>query len=102
MSVILTLEDGRQLQGCTLGMAGMFTLISGAMPSRIGRLKIWLADLDNRCAPFLDFDMRGIPASDRDIFYASAEIAFKELKKNLGRMSHKKKTTFPLNASLSF
>lgn len=79
MAAIIKLDDGRFFRGSNLGTGGMLCLISREVGDGYNRLRRWLADVSNRCAPFMDFDTRGLPEADRAEFWRAAERALATL-----------------------
>jgi hypothetical protein len=79
MAAIIKLDDGRLFRGSNLGTGGMLYLISSEVSDSHSRLRQWLADVSNRCAPFMDFDTRGLPEADRAEFWRAAEAALATL-----------------------
>lgn len=77
--IFLTLDDGRELHGCSLGMAAMYELISDELPNDCIPFKKWLFDMSNRPNPFGDFDLRGISETYRSAFYEAASKANQRL-----------------------
>jgi hypothetical protein len=56
-------------------MAGLYWRISEEVPDSHAELKIWLADMSKRPAPFMDFYIKGLPEAHRITFYAAAQNA---------------------------
>ena len=79
MAAILTLDDGRSLYSSTLGMSGMYSLIAKKILGENEAFSVWLKDVSDRPSPFLDFDLRGLGNSERQLFYKSAYKAYDEL-----------------------
>jgi hypothetical protein len=75
VAAIIKLEDGRALKGSSMGVSGMLDLISLQISEQHLDLKRWLADKAERCAPFIDFDVRGLPGSARKEFWRAADQA---------------------------
>jgi hypothetical protein len=75
MSCVLLLEDGRALHRSNLGYSVMLELISREVSDAHTKLRVWLADLAERPAPFGEFDLRGLTGEHRAEFWAAAERA---------------------------
>ncbi len=75
MSACVVLEDGRVLWRSTVVMSGVYRLIALAVSHEHTRFKRWLADMSDRPAPFMDFDLRGLPDECRVEFHRAARIA---------------------------
>lgn len=84
MSCSLLLEDGRALLRSNLGYSVMLELISREISDAHSRLRVWLADMAERPAPFGEFDLRGLTEDHRAEFWASAERAFESAIKRHG------------------
>lgn len=82
MAAIIKFEDGRAIYSSTLGTAAGLELIAGAIDENEQKLKIWLSDVSDRCAPFLDFDLRGLTEQHRTVFWHAADSAFRSLVTN--------------------
>ncbi len=84
MAAIIILEDGRAFMGSNLGVTAMLSLMADQVSSNRPKLALWLADMSDRCAPFLDFDVRGLTSEDRAEFWAAAQRAFSALEAKHG------------------
>lgn len=82
MSAILYLDDGRSCWGSNIAASGVYFLV--AREVRRPRLRLWLFDLSEQCAPFFDIDTRALSREDRKEFWAAAQRAFDELVARLG------------------
>ena len=67
----------------TLGVTGALDLIADEAGERPA-LARWLSDMSHRCAPFVDFDIRGLSEYDRIVFWSAAERALKALAEKWG------------------
>ena len=93
MSCVLLLEDGRALHRSNLGYSVMLELISREVSDAHAKLRIWLADLAERTAPFGEFDLRGLTEEHRAEFWAAAERALEAAFKR-----HGPESVWPANA----
>ena len=84
MAAIITLEDGRSFYGSTLGVGGALCLIAKQVAQVYLPLKQWLEDMSDRCAPFVDFDIRGLVPEHRQVFWCACERAFEQLEQGFG------------------
>ena len=84
MAAIIKLEDGRALMRSSGSIQGTALLISRYVSPNRPHLKGWLADLIERCSPFIDFDVRGFGEHDREEFWLAAERALSALKAEFG------------------
>jgi hypothetical protein len=84
MSSVLLLEDGRALHRSNLGYSVMLELISREVSDAHTKLRVWLADLSERPAPYNEFDLRGLSEQHRAEFWAAAERALEALIKRYG------------------
>lgn len=75
MTAFIRLDDGRCLWRSNVIMASLYSRVSDQVSADHPRLKRWLRDLSDRCAPFTDIDIRGLVESDRVEFYAAASKA---------------------------
>jgi len=75
MSTIITLDNGRQIGGPTGSMGHMLELIADELPEEFLQMKRWLLDNAERCAPCMDFDVRGFPIEARAAFWSAARQA---------------------------
>jgi hypothetical protein len=94
MAAILTLEDGRSIYSSALGMSGMYSLIAKQVQRSNIPFANWLENVSDRPAPFLDFDLRGLENSDRELFYSAAYAAFEELERLHGKDVCTRETAF--------
>jgi hypothetical protein len=93
MSSSLTLEDGRALLRSNLGYSVMLELISREISDTHTDLRIWLADVAGRPAPYAEFDLRGLSEGHRAEFWAAAKRALLFLIKR-----HSPEPSWPKNA----
>ena len=77
MAAIVTLDDGRAFYASNAQISGAYYQIGKAVCDR-PRLRHWLLDLSERCAPFFDIDVRGLESADRDEFWRAAKRAYEE------------------------
>ena len=84
MAAIIKLEDGRALMRSNASVSGMLLLISQQASLENQKLRHWLADMSDRSAPFLDFDVRGFKEDDRVEFWRAAENALQALQRQYG------------------
>jgi hypothetical protein len=77
MAAILYLDDGRPFGGSSIGVNGLLYLVADAIAAKNSQLSTWLRDKGDRPAPFQDFDLRGLSASDRAAFWEGADHALK-------------------------
>jgi hypothetical protein len=75
MAAILYLDDGRKFLTSNIAISGAYFLIAREVRNR-PRLRLWLIDLSEQCAPFFDIDMRALAPEDRREFWAAAKRAF--------------------------
>lgn len=68
MAATVKLEDGSEIDASTLGMSGAVAVIAEVAGEVDVRLERWLADVSDRTAPFLEFDLRGLSAQHRAAF----------------------------------
>lgn len=79
MSDNLTLEDGRTWWASTINMANVLSEISESLKNSNPEFSRWLSDKSDRPAPFMYFDLRGLPAECIDQFYVAAEESYSRL-----------------------
>jgi hypothetical protein len=84
----LILDDGRGFWRSNLTMSGVYHRIALAIDDSHSQFKRWLFDMSNRCAPCMDFDLRGLPKECRLEFHRAAKVAFEQLtsEANAGRV----------------
>lgn len=73
--VQLVLEDGRGFWRSTVVMSGVYHLIAAAVDESHPKFKRWLEDMSKRPVPFMDFDLRGLPAECRAEFHRATKVA---------------------------
>src|SRR4051794_33359305 len=83
--VHLVLEDGRSLWRQTVTASAVFELVAAAIDDRLPQFKVWLKDMSNRPVPFMDFDLREVPAECQKEFHIAARVARDKLVKDLGQ-----------------
>lgn len=84
MAAFVVLEDGRSLWGSTVIMANVYHYTALAIGEPFPQFKLWLDDMADRPAPFMDFDLRGLPEDCREEFHRAARRARDELANQLG------------------
>ncbi|WLD14090.1 hypothetical protein [Planctellipticum variicoloris] len=72
MSACVTLEDGRVFWRSTLWMANVYDQIAQSVSDEYPQFRRWLDDMSTRPAPFMDFDVRGLPDELRKEFHLAA------------------------------
>ena len=87
MAALLVLEDGRLFHGSSMGVDGVLTLASREIDDEHSKLRRWLEDKGSRCAPFQDFDLRGLSEKHRVVFWEACEKALKRLEDKYGAIS---------------
>jgi hypothetical protein len=76
MAGIVVLEDGSDIYTSNMGLGGALAAIGEAIPDIDARLSRWLLDVSERCAPFMDFDLRGLSADSRRSFWIGVDRAY--------------------------
>jgi hypothetical protein len=80
--VHLELEDGRSFRTQTVTASAVFYLVAAAVDDSLPQFKVWLNDMSNRPVPFMDFDLRELPAECQEGFHIAARIARDKLAKD--------------------
>jgi len=80
MSDNLTLEDGRTWWSSTVNVSNVLNEIADALQQRNVEFSAWLKDKSERPAPFMHFDLRGLPEECVDQFYTAATESFNKLR----------------------
>lgn len=93
MSCVLLLDDGRALHRSNLGYSVMLELIAREISKANQQLRVWLADMAERPAPYGEFDLRGLTEDHRAEFWAAAERALLEAIRR-----HGPEASWPANA----
>lgn len=60
-------------------MGHMLELVADELPQEFLRMKCWLIDNAERCAPCMDFDVRGFPIEARTAFWVATRQAAEKI-----------------------
>jgi hypothetical protein len=79
LTVDIALENGETLHGSNIGVSGLLILTAREIDPSFSDFRRWLADVSERTAPFLDFDLRGLSREHRQEFWRAAQRAYDKL-----------------------